>query len=147
MYTSISPSKRANSSGTEIDINKLWIQCKDILPEEFDLFFEDYYKKKASKPKTISEAEFEDLLQLNERLLLEQMGYSEVPEIEAPSLKAEEMQEQPGPNPPDLTKRKSEAPHYTILPKTQSKFNRDITMDVIKSKENGMAVSDLQMKK
>ena len=28
----------------EIDINRIWNQCQNVLPEEFDAFFESYYR-------------------------------------------------------------------------------------------------------
>jgi hypothetical protein len=43
------------------------------LPEEFDLFFDSYYNKHKSgeRPKKISIADFEQLIEVNERILLE----------------------------------------------------------------------------
>jgi hypothetical protein len=70
-----------------LDINKMWLQCKEVLPEEFDLFFEYYYKQHAEKPKTITEANFEELIQIYEKALLEQIGYTEVPEVQSTSLR------------------------------------------------------------
>ena len=70
-----------------VDINKMWLQCKEVLPEEFDLFFESYYKQHAEKPKTITEAHFEELIQNYEKALLEQIGYSELPEVPSTSLR------------------------------------------------------------
>jgi hypothetical protein len=84
--------KKGNST-PEIDINKLLLHCKDTLPEEFDLFFDTYYKKYPAnkKPKTISALGLEELINLNEKVLLEQMGYTEdIPEIESTSLKCED---------------------------------------------------------
>lgn len=73
-----------------LDINKMWLQCKEVLPEEFDLFFEYYYKQHSEKPKTITEANFEELIQIYEKALLEQIGYTEVPEVQSTSLRLED---------------------------------------------------------
>ena len=56
----------------------------------FDLFFEYYYKQHAEKPKTITEANFEELIQIYEKALLEQIGYTEVPEVQSTSLRLED---------------------------------------------------------